>query len=134
MESNYNKKAILLPNKMKMIGIIISVISLGLGIIFKTKHEGSGNVDLIGLLTYTGMIIGLLVLTLSREKLEDERVDRLRAQSMQFAFIFAAISTIMRPLIDVIFGDPVQLEQAHSIVFMMLLVYNIFFLFLKRRA
>lgn len=134
MESNYNKKSVLLPNNMKVVGIIISIISLGAGILIKTTNEGSENSDLIALFTYTGMILGLLLVSLSQEKIEDERVDRLRAQSMQFAFIFAAISTVIRPMIDLIFGDPIEMEQAHSVVFMMLLVYNIFFLFLKKRA
>ncbi len=134
MESNYNKKSVLLPHNMKLIGIIISALAFVIGVAIKAKNAESENSDLIALFTYTGMILGLLFVSLSREKVEDERVDRLRAQSMQFAFVFAAISTIIRPMIDLIFGDPVEMEQAHSVVFMMLLVYNIFFLFLKKRG
>jgi cation transporter-like permease len=134
MESNLNNKSMLLPNSMKFVGIILSVLSLGAGITFKSVYDNLDSNDLMALLTYTGMILGLLFLSLSREKIEDERVDKLRAQSMQFAFIFAVISTVTRPLIDFTFGDPIQIEEAHSVIFVMLLVYNLFFLFLKRRA
>lgn len=122
----------LLPNRTKILGISIGVISLLIGIIL--KYQKSEPAEVYALLTYSGMILGLLLITLSREKIEDEMIDNLRAKSMQFAFIFAAVSTIVRPIVDLAFGDPIELEKAHEVVFVMLLMYNLCFIYLKKKA
>ena len=135
MENKVNNKNLkLLPNKAKMIGIGLAIICLVLGVVMKSTLFAETNLELYGLLVMSGLIAGLLIITLSKEKVEDEMINNLRAQAMQFAFIFAVVSTMIRPFMDVLFGDPVELEKAHTIVFSMLLVYNLFFLYLKKKA
>lgn len=134
MENKTIIKSSLLPNEMKLIGAVIALLSFIGGLSVKMMNKEVANTELIILCTYSGMIMGLLFVALSRDKVEDERINQLRAQSMQFAFIFAAVSTLVRPVIDLLFGDPIEFEKAHSIVFMMLLVYIFCFIFLKKRA
>ncbi|MDP5106971.1 MAG: hypothetical protein NWQ31_12470 [Polaribacter sp.] len=83
------------------------------------------------------LLIGLLVISLSKEKLEDEFIDSLRAQSYRLAFIIIVYSLI-QPLIN--FGVAFLLNQNEEmksfnyfqVLFFMLIVQLLFFWKLKR--
>lgn len=102
------KSTLLLPSRYKWIGFIVLVPSLILGILvrfrefsfdFLTLPEGKSIVSSKGLnldelinltdeLALTGIIIGLLFIAFSREKHEDEFINRLRLESLQWALLF----------------------------------------------
>tara|TARA_R110001606_G_scaffold8303_2_gene36407 strand:+ start:42890 stop:43333 length:444 start_codon:yes stop_codon:yes gene_type:complete len=84
------------------------------------------------------LLIGLLVISLSKEKLEDEFIDSLRAQSYRLAFIMAIVYSLIQPLIN--FGVAFLLNQNEEmksfnyfqVLFFMLIVQLLFFWKLKR--
>jgi hypothetical protein len=45
-----------------------------------------------------GLIIGLLIISISKEKMEDELIRQLRMQSYSFAFIIGVAYTLLIPL------------------------------------
>lgn len=84
------------------------------------------------------LLIGLLVISLSKEKIEDEFIDSLRSQSYRLAFIMAIVYSLTQPLINFGVGFIVnQNEEMKSfdyfqVLFFMLIVQLMFFWQLKR--
>lgn len=84
------------------------------------------------------LLIGLLVISLSKEKIEDEFIDSLRSQSYRLAFIMAIVYSLTQPLIN--FGVGFLLNQNEEmksfdyfqVLFFMLIVQLLFFWQLKR--
>lgn len=93
----------LLPHYFKYIGLALAIF----GVLFnpftvfllRVMLGSSGQVSLIydhGLSTAlfeAAPLIGLLLIILSRQKIEDERVSRVRMESFQIAFVFGAVIT-----------------------------------------
>ena len=84
------------------------------------------------------MLVGLLVVSLSREKIEDELIESLRSKSYALAFIIGVIYTLLQPLVNyivnMILGKNVPLSDIGyiQILLFMLLVQVMFFELLKR--
>tara|TARA_R110002051_G_scaffold77606_1_gene141027 strand:- start:437 stop:880 length:444 start_codon:yes stop_codon:yes gene_type:complete len=84
------------------------------------------------------LLIGLLVISLSKEKLEDEFVDSLRSQSYRIAFILVILYALIQPLVN--FGVGFLLNQNEElegfnyfqVLFFMLIVQLMMFWQLKR--
>ena len=79
-----------LPNRFKTIGIGVIVFSLVSIIVNKTSVDN-------GLFTQTakyGILLGLLFISLSKEKIEDELMINLKMQSYTFAFVISVIITL----------------------------------------
>jgi hypothetical protein len=86
-----------------------------------------------------GVLIGLLITSISKEKIEDELVAKLRMQSYTFAFIMGVVYAIALPLIDYLFETVLGKESAavkdmgdFTILWMLLFVQVFFFHYLKR--
>jgi hypothetical protein len=84
------------------------------------------------------LLIGLLIISLSKEKLEDEYIDSLRAQSYRLAFIMVIVYSLIQPLIN--FGvaflfnqdDDMKSFNYFQVLFFMLIVQLLYFWKLKR--
>jgi uncharacterized membrane protein len=99
--------ALLLPNKFKKAGIILLIPSLVLGALFRFydfafeflelpfgKKITPGNslnldekINLTDELALTGIIVGLLLIAFAREKQEDEYINTIRLESLQWAVL-----------------------------------------------
>jgi hypothetical protein len=102
------KSSLLLPSRFKWIGIIILIPSLILGILVRfrefsfefltipesvsveksTRISFDEKINLTDEFALTGLIIGLLFIAFAREKHEDEFINRLRLESLQWALLF----------------------------------------------
>ena len=84
------------------------------------------------------LLIGLLLISLSKEKIEDEFVDSLRSQSYRLAFILVIVYSLVQPLINFVVAsvlnqdDKLEGFSYFQILFFMLLVQLMFFWQLKR--
>ena len=84
------------------------------------------------------LLIGLLIISLSKEKIEDELIDSLRSQSYRLAFILAIVYSLVQPLINFGVGtllnqdDELQGFNYFQVLFFMLIVQLMFFWKLKR--
>jgi hypothetical protein len=84
------------------------------------------------------LLIGLLLISVSKEKLEDEFIESLRSQSYRLAFIMAILYSLAQPLVN--FGVAFLFNQDKEIksfdyfqvLFFMLIVQLLFFWKLKR--
>ncbi|MCB0752770.1 MAG: hypothetical protein KDC52_14965, partial [Ignavibacteriae bacterium] len=86
-----------------------------------------------------GLLIGLLIISISRELLEDELVIKLRMQSYTFAFIAAVGYSLMLPFINYLFDITFQPANAalkeigdFTILWMLLIVQVLYFEVLKK--
>lgn len=86
-------------------------------------------------------LVFLFVVVLSREKIEDERIQSIRAQAFSFTFLAAVLYVIGQPVINYLAEVLFQPDDASfkdlgdfQILWFMLAIYLMFFNVVKRRA
>jgi hypothetical protein len=84
------------------------------------------------------LLTGMLVISLSKDKVEDELIDSLRSKSYRLAFIMGVLYTLVQPIVNFAVGSVLN-EDAElvgfdyfQILFFMLLVQLMMFWQLKR--
>jgi uncharacterized membrane protein len=84
------------------------------------------------------LLIGLLLISVSKEKLEDEFIESLRSQSYRLAFIMAIVYSLVQPLVNFgvafLFNQDKEMKSFDyfQVLFFMLIVQLLFFWKLKR--
>ncbi len=129
----FNKQPKLLSVKFKKIGIGVIVLSILPGLIIKSMHIVlmQSQRELFKSLSYSGFLIGLLFIVLSRDKEEDELTIYLRLTAMLDMFVFAVIYVIIKPLIVLMFQTTFIDITGQQLVTLMLIGYLISY-YLKR--
>jgi len=125
-----------LPNWFKKIGIGIILISIVAFFVNKFSIE---DID-IKLISKYGILVGLLLISISKEKIEDELITSLRMQSYTFSFIAGVIITLLtNPIFNFIAnfisqrqGENFQEVGDWEILWILLSVQVFYFEFLKR--
>jgi hypothetical protein len=124
-----------LPQKYKSIGIVMVTLSFMAISIFKFINDEP---LWIGPGLKHAMLLGLLIISLSREKIEDEMIETLRSKSYALAFIIGVGYSMLQPLanyfIDLILGEDdfsSNIGYAQVLLFMLLIQVG-FFELLKR--
>ena len=124
-----------LPNKFKKIGIGIIILSVATII---TNKLSIGNIDLALTAKY-GILLGLLVVSISKEKIEDELITNLRMQSYSFAFIAGVLITLTNPLFSYLANIVFEKQQENfqgigdwQVLWILLSVQVFYFESLKR--
>jgi hypothetical protein len=124
-----------LPNVFKKVGLTVLVLSF----LLLTAIKFIDNESLwVRPLLKQVMLIGLLVISISKEKIEDELIQTLRSKSYSLAFIIGVIYIMLQPLVnsvvDFILGtnaQPDNLGYVQVLLFMLLIQVG-FFEILKR--
>jgi hypothetical protein len=121
----FNKQPKLLGVKFKKIGIGVILLSILPGLIIKTMHIVlmQSQRELFKSLSYSGFLIGLLFIVLSRDKEEDELTIYLRLTAMLDMFVFAVIYVIIKPLIVLMFQTTFIDIAGQQLVTLMLVGY-----------
>lgn len=84
------------------------------------------------------MLVGLLIISLSKEKIEDELIETLRSKSYSLAFIIGVGYTMLQPLanfaVDLVLGEQneTQIIGHVQVLLFMLLIQVGFYEVLKR--
>jgi hypothetical protein len=86
-----------LPHHFKKIGIGIFILSF-LGIMSKLFIDEDST--LINEISKKGLLVGMLLISISKEKIEDELTIKLRAQSYTIAFIIGVIYALVMPYVE----------------------------------
>lgn len=86
-----------LPHKFKIIGAVIFAVSF---IALMSRMFISGDTALLAELSKKGLLIGMLLLSISRDKEEDELTSKLRAQSYALAFVIGVVYALVMPYVD----------------------------------
>jgi hypothetical membrane protein len=126
----------LLTNYFKKIGLAIILLSILfvviVGIFFRETDFIQNHKLAMKIFSFDFLILGTFVICLSRDKEEDERIALLRTQSMALAFVFGVGFTIIGPLVDLVFGDPISKGDPHQIILTMIWVYLFWFIARKK--
>lgn len=121
-----------LPNSFKKVGWVIFSISI-IALFLTTKDTYPKMI-----VKYT-LLLGLLLVSVSKEKVEDELIKNLRMQSVTFAFIAAVLITITNPLISYLLNfvlstkqDPFSGVGDWQILWLLLSIQIFYFEYLKK--
>jgi len=77
-------------------------------------------------------ILGLLIIALSKDKVEDEMTIAIRLKAMVIAFISIVIYFIISPFSDILFKIPIENLTGRHLVTVMLFEYLLMYYYLKR--
>lgn len=136
MEKRKNKNELIsLPMYYKWVGVILMVVSAGfIGYANLYDLDLSGENERYKVLTLSGFILGAFFLAFAKEKEEDERLMVLKLRSLAISFAWAVIMVVIRPVLDVIFGDELSLMSSQSLVLSMLIAYLLVYYLQKRNS
>ncbi|MCA0153691.1 hypothetical protein [Winogradskyella vincentii] len=87
-----------LPNQFITIGLLIALASILM--MFVRAFAMDGETVWLKLLLQKTLLIGMLVMSLSKDKIEDEMTISLRAQSYAIAFIVGVIYALVMPYVE----------------------------------
>jgi hypothetical protein len=89
-----------LPNKFKIIGLVLFIISIiSISIVAFSLGNFKYN-DLLDRIAKTGVVLGLLIISISKEKIEDELIAKIRMQSYNYAVIGTVAYYLITPFIN----------------------------------
>ena len=125
-----------LPHRFKKIGLVLSIVSF-IGILIMKL---TSNIPELKFILIYGMIIGLLLYSISKDQIEDEFIINLRLQSYTFAFIVTVLSVLIQPLmnviVDIIKNNDIHFEGFDNsngrLILLMLIMQVSYFIILKK--
>ncbi len=123
-----------LHHKYKKVGYYIAFSAFGLMIAKKFVDEPDWVKPLLSGL----LLVGMLLISLAKEKIEDEYLDSLRSQSYRIAFILVILYALVQPFINygvgLLFDEQEKFEglDYFQLLFYMLVVQLMVFWQLKR--
>jgi len=127
-----------LPNHYKKIGWAGFILSFA--ILIATKFFDGDYSVLVEVLKRL-LLVFLLIVVMSKEKVEDEMIKSIRSQAFSFAFVGAVAYTLLQPLVNLIVALIVKPEKAifndlgdFQILWFMMTIYLVVFMKLKKRA
>lgn len=87
-----------LPNPFLRIGIAVILVAIVL--MFIRAFAMDGNTDWLKLVLQKVLLVGLLIVSLSKDKIEDEMMVSLRMQSYTIAFVVGVLYTLIMPYVE----------------------------------
>lgn len=135
MESKKNKKVDLLPKYFKKVGLLLIILLFVCAGVIKYANTEIVHLpkELFRLFSFNVFILGLLFVAWSKDKVEDEMTVSMRLKAMAWTFNWAVLYVIVKPLVDLLFNDPIQDITGQQVVVSMLLVYLIMYYLQKIR-
>jgi hypothetical protein len=136
------KKFIFLPNYFKIVGLFITIIGFISKIIFSYFQNDNETISFItGNIVENLILVAMLMIILSKEKIEDELIEKLRNQAFMFAFLTGVLFTIFQPYITyfvslIVKSGKANIERLDDfiILWFMLVVYIFHFHLLKKTS
>jgi len=126
-----------LSSKFMSIGITIGAISIVM--MFVRAFALEGNTDWLKLLLQKTLLIGMLVMSISRDKEEDEMIITLRSQSYAIAFVIGVVYALGMPYVEFGVDSVVKSNVSEfknlgdfQVLLFMLMIQLLFFHNLKR--
>lgn len=130
MESKRSKKeAALLPQYFKKIGLVVMILAFVPAVVVKSMNVDmvQSQKDLFRIFTLNAFILGLLFVAWSKDKVEDEMTVGIRLKSMAWTFSWAVLYVIVKPIVDLLFKEPIQDLTGQQVVMSMLFMYLIMY-------
>jgi len=93
-----------LPNRFKIIGLVSFIVSILSIFIILICLENNKNQDLFQRIVWTIAILSLMSIAISKEKVEDELIAKIRLQSYHYAVIATVIGFLILPFFNYLTG------------------------------
>ena len=126
-----------LSHKFMVIGIAIAGLSFVLLLVRRYGMEG--DTEWFRAILRKTLVVGLLIMSLSKDKQEDEMTMMLRSQSYAIAFVIGVIYALVMPYVDFGVGNVLKPEGevfkdlgVFQTLLFMLLIQLMFYHYLKR--
>ena len=87
-----------LPNRFLKIGIAIVGLSL-IGMVVRGFFHVN-DTEWLKLLFQKTLLVGMLIMSISKDKIEDEMTIQLRAQSYMYAFVLGVVYALVMPYVE----------------------------------
>ncbi|MEN8886284.1 MAG: hypothetical protein ABF246_07825 [Winogradskyella sp.] len=87
-----------LPHRFMSIGI--AVVLLAIALMFVRAFAIDGETEWLKQLLQKTLLVGMLIMSLSKDKIEDEMTLSLRAQSYAVAFVIGVIYALIMPYVE----------------------------------
>jgi len=88
-----------LPNKFKIVGSVLFILSLISVFIISIYLEKYMYFDVFQRIGWTVVVLSLLMISISKEKIEDELMTKIRMQSYHYAVIGTVLTYLILPFI-----------------------------------
>lgn len=115
-----------LPSFMKWVGWTLSLLSILTGIALKSAEMYDGTVKYAAI---SLVLVGLLIVSISRDKIEDEMTESLRAKSFSYAIVwgvlFTVISVAMALFSEGVVGEEININVDTPAVLVSMLVIHL---------
>jgi len=125
-----------LPNTFKKVGWVIVLLSL---IVLLTRKFFLTDLTELSQIAKNLALLGLLIVIISKEKIEDELIRMIRGKAFTFAFIAGVVYALVMPITDYVVDFVIESkEPSYSelgdfiILWFMMVVYLAFFNLLKK--
>ena len=126
-----------LPYRFLKIGLFISLVSIV--VMFIRAFAMEGETEWLKFLTQKVLLVGMLIMSVSKDKEEDEMTQQLRAQSYMIAFIVGVIYALVMPYVELgvsnVVNDSAEMYKDlgdFQVLLFMLLIQLMFYHQLKR--
>jgi hypothetical protein len=126
-----------LPNVYLIIGVAIVVLSIFM--MFWRAFAMEGDTEWLRTLTKKGLVVGMLLMSISKDKEEDELTVKLRMQSYALAFVIGVVYALVMPYVDYGVSNVVKPEGEtlknlgdFQVLVFMLMIQLMFYHTLKR--
>ncbi|WP_046759190.1 hypothetical protein [Kordia jejudonensis] len=127
-----------LPHTFKKIGVILVVVSILF--LFARKLFDIEIAETLKFILKRVVLVGLLMIAIAKEKVEDEMIKTIRGQAFSMAFVAGVVYTLVQPLINYIVAifvekdkDPLTDVGDFQVLWFLLTMYLLFFYMIKRR-
>ena len=127
-----------LPTKFKTIGMVILILSF-IGLMSRLFMDDTN--EIVREISKKGILIGMLLISISKDTIEDEMTATLRSKSYSIVFVSGVFYTIIMPYVDygvssaVNSGEEVVKDLGDfQILIFMLMIQLLFFHTLKRAS
>ena len=87
-----------LPHKFMTIGIAVAALSIVM--MFVRAFAMDGDTEWLKLLLQKTLLVGMLIMSISKDKHEDEMTIALRAQSYAIAFVVGVVYALVMPYVE----------------------------------
>jgi len=126
-----------LPQDFKKVGAIVAIVSFICLIMSKFAMDTGPEIkDLLRSI----MLIGMMLIVMSKEEHEDERIDKIRNKAFAGSFILGIIFSLAQPFVNFavenLFSDPEPYADisAFQVIFIMITFYLMFLRLMKKMA
>ena len=128
MESKRSKnETALLPKYFKKMGLVVMILAFVPKVVVKSMNVEmvQTHKELFRIFTLNAFILGLLFVALSKDKVEDEMTVAIRLKAMAMTFSWTVLTVIVKPIVDLLFKQPLKDLTGQEVVMDMLFVYLI---------